>query len=73
MASSWQMEKGHLVCRWSEVGKHLPYSPPWIEQSSGVQGSYLPPPLDFASHSPFGGPSGFWFLRPSTPRLRSKR
>jgi hypothetical protein len=58
MRSSWQIEAGHLVCRWSEVGQHLQYNPPWMQEASDVQGSYLPPLPDFASHSPFGGPLG---------------
>jgi len=61
MRSSWQMETGHLACRWSEVGHHVQYSPPWMQEASDVQGSYLPPLPDFASHSPFGGAT--WFDR----------
>jgi hypothetical protein len=59
MASSWQVQAGHLICSWSEVGQRITYNPPWMQKSSDVQGSYLPPVPDFASHSPFGGP--FWF------------
>lgn len=61
MSSSWQMDAGHLVCRWSEVGRHVQYNPPWMQEASDARGSYLPPIPDFASHSPFGGPS--WFER----------
>jgi len=37
------------------------YRPPWMQESSDAQGSYLPPVPDFASHSPFGGAT--WFER----------
>lgn len=66
MQSSWQNETGHLVCRWSEAGQRLPYNPRWMQDASDVHGSYLPPVPDFASHSPFGGPS--WFERFAPPR-----
>ena len=59
MRSSWQTETGHLACRWSEVGQRVPYNPGWIEETSDLQGGYLAPIPDFASHSPFGGAS--WF------------
>ena len=61
MKSSWRMETGHLLCRWSEVVQHVQYNPPWMQEASEVQGSYLPPLPDFASHSPFGGAT--WFER----------
>jgi len=61
MSSSWQTESGHLVCRWSEVGEHVPYDSQWMREASDIHGSYLPPVPDFASHSPFGGAT--WFLR----------
>jgi hypothetical protein len=32
-----------------------------MQEASEVQGSYLPPLPDFASHNPFGGAS--WFER----------
>jgi hypothetical protein len=32
-----------------------------MQEASDIQGSYLPPLPDFASHSPFGG--AFWFER----------
>ena len=60
MGSSWRTETGHLACRWSEAGKHTQYKPRWMQETTDAQGSYLPPPPDYASHSPFGGPS--WFL-----------
>ena len=62
MASSWHSEKGHLECHWfegKEDGGRIEYRPAWMQQASDVRGSYLPPPPDFPSHSPFGGPS--WF------------
>jgi hypothetical protein len=61
MRSSWEMKTGHLVCRWSQVGQRVPYNPHWMQETSDIQGSYLPPIPDFASHSPFGGAT--WFLR----------
>lgn len=61
MTSSWQVETGHLVCRWSQLGQRVSYNPLWMQETSDIQGSYLPPVADFASHSPFGGPS--WFQR----------
>jgi hypothetical protein len=61
MRSSCQMETGHLACRWSEVGSHVTYNPLWMQEASDVQGSYLPPVPDFASHSPFAGAT--WFER----------
>jgi hypothetical protein len=59
MKSSWQTETGQLICRWSDVGQHVEYSPRWMQEASEIQGSYLPPIPDFASHSPFGGPAVF--------------
>jgi hypothetical protein len=66
MKSIWQMEAGRLACRWSEVGQGLQYNPPWMQEVSNIQGSYLPPVPDFASHSPFGGAT--WFDRYTHPR-----
>ena len=64
MRSSWQMERGHLACRWSEAGQHLQYNPPWMQEASNIHVSYLPSVPDFASHSPLGGALGAsWFLR----------
>jgi len=61
MQSSWKIEMGHLVWRWSKVEQPASYTPQWIEEATDIHGSYLPPVPDFASHSPFGGPS--WFDR----------
>ena len=61
MKSTWQTATGHLECRWSDAGQHVQYNPPWMQEASDIQGSYLPPVPDFASHSPFGGAT--WFLR----------
>jgi len=61
MRSSWQMDAGHLVCRWSEGEQRERYNPLWMQEASDVQSSYLPPVPDFASHSPFGGAT--WFQR----------
>ena len=59
MRSSWQSETGHLACNWFEVGQRAESNPPWLQELSELHGSYLPSVPDFASHSPFGGPS--WF------------
>jgi hypothetical protein len=59
MTSSWQTETGHLVCRWSAVVQPVQHDPSRMPESSDNQSSYLPPLLDFAGHSPFGGAS--WF------------
>jgi hypothetical protein len=59
MKSSWQTDTGILACRWFDLGQHAQYESAWMRESSEIQGSYLPPLPDFASHSPFGGAS--WF------------
>ena len=59
MRLSWQTETGHVACRWSEIGQRNRKNPDWMQEHSGIQGAYIPPIPDFASHSPFGGPS--WF------------
>ncbi len=61
MTCTWKTETEHLVCRWSEVGQRVPYNPLWMQEASDIQGSYLPPAPNFASHSPFVGAS--WFER----------
>jgi hypothetical protein len=62
MTSSWQMKGGHIACRWLDLTERVKYDSPWMQASSDIQGSYLPPLPDFANHSPFGGPYSFWFL-----------
>ena len=59
MALSWHFETGHLTCSWPDIGQYVQYNPPWMQEISEPQSGYLPPPPDFASHSPFGGVS--WF------------
>ncbi len=61
MRSSWQTETSGLVCRWSDAGKRVQYDSDWMQDANHVQGSYLPPVPNFASHSPFAGAS--WFKR----------
>jgi hypothetical protein len=56
------MKEGHLVRRWSGQMERIDYQSPWMQTSADIQSGYLPPIPDFASHSPFGGPSWFWFL-----------
>jgi len=69
MTSSWQTETGHIVCRWSEAGKRVPYHPRWMQEAFDIQGSYLEPITDFASHSPFGG--AHWFERTPPVKISS--
>jgi len=59
--TAWVFEGEKLACQWSEVGQRTLEMPPWMDEP--MHGSYLPPPPDFASHSPFGGAD--WF----TPHL----
>jgi len=59
MTLSWQTETGHLVCRWSGVVQRVQYNPSWMEETSDIQSSYLPPLPVFTSRSPFGGAT--WF------------
>ncbi len=64
MKSSWQMDTGHLVCRWYEVGQHVRYNPPWMQEASNIQGSDLPPFQILPATVHFGGARGAsWFLR----------
>ena len=57
---SWEMETGRLACRWCELGQRVRYDLRWMQEMSDIRSGYLPPPPDFASHSPFGGGSS-WF------------
>jgi hypothetical protein len=59
--TEWVSERGIIACRWTEVGQRMICASQWKEDA--MKGSYLPPPPDFASHSPFGGAT--WF----TPHL----
>jgi hypothetical protein len=60
MSSFWRVEAGRLERRWPELDQlRAEYKPSWMQSETEARGSYLPPPPDFASHSPFGGPS--WF------------
>jgi hypothetical protein len=75
MNTSWLSESGDLLCRWTDAGAGIPYSPPWgQETSSGVDQTFVEPLPDFAAHSPLG--SGEWFVpwdaRWSVPRAFSK-
>jgi hypothetical protein len=67
MKTSWHAETGQLTLHWSHVGERIPFDMPFTSEASSAQGSYLPPPPDFANHSPFGGPS--WF-QPALTRDR---
>jgi len=66
MKTSWQAETGRLECQWSEVGRRVQQAPRWLQEISEMQSGYLQPIPDFASHSPFGGPS--WFEPHRAPR-----
>ena len=57
MTQGWQTGRGHLTCRWDP--RHSQQNPAWMQEMPNIEGSYLEPVPDFASHSPFGGPS--WF------------
>ena len=59
MKSSWQVETGQIACRWSDWARQAEYTSAWLQDTPQMSGGYLPPPPDFASHSPFGGPD--WF------------
>jgi hypothetical protein len=59
MVSTWQTETGHLVCRWSDVGRRVQYNPSWMQEVSDIHSGYLPPLPDITSSSPFGGAT--WF------------
>ena len=65
MKSSWNSKAGSLVCLWS-FEREPEYNLSWMQQTVEMQGSYLPPLTNFASHSPFSGPS--WFDRYRQPR-----
>jgi hypothetical protein len=69
MKSSWQADTGHVACTWSELVQRTPYNPHWIQEHPNMQGSYLSPLPDFASHSPFSGAT--WFV-PHTVRSGSE-
>jgi hypothetical protein len=69
MPASWQTESGHLTCNWSEIAQRSQYRAHWMQQATDAPSSYLPPLLDFASRSPFGG--AFWF-EPITTRGTSE-
>ena len=53
---SWQAGTERLVCRWSEVGKRVPYNPPWMQDApKDIDTKNLSAPMDFTKLSPFGG------------------
>jgi hypothetical protein len=68
---SWQTEKRHLTCRWSEVGQRVQCNPRWMQEASDIQSGYLSPVPDFASHSPFGGATS-WFQLHTAERIPSR-
>jgi hypothetical protein len=71
MKASWQSESGGLLCRWSDLLEgDRSKSSITPEASTGINGSFLPLPPDFAAHSLLG--SGEWYVpwnfRWSVPR-----
>lgn len=62
MISSWQMKDGRLTRFWTGQVERYEYESPVMQPSPNIQSGYLPPMPDFESHSPFGGPAGFWLL-----------
>jgi len=70
MEMSWQMRTDHLVCQWSEVGKRVPYNPPWMKDAPAdiYRNDMAPPVLDWTKLSPFGGSE--WYA-PRSPLTRS--
>lgn len=54
---AWVSDGGRFGCRWVEVGQRSACASQYLKDA--MTGSYLPPPPDFASHSPFGGAT--WF------------
>ena len=67
MKSSWEKKTGHLTCQWSELGQRSRYNEPWMK-TSHIQGGYLEPLPNFASHSPFGIFDTMWAGIASPPR-----
>ena len=67
MSASWETESGQLRCKWSDVEEGLWCRVKWLDEIAEAPGSYLEPIPDFASHSPFGGPS--WFETHWTRRI----
>jgi len=54
MTTQWSFHGNRIVSRWADISPaadHLDMQ----EDAPQISGSYLPPPPDFASHSPFGG------------------
>jgi len=51
--TAWMSEGSRIVCRWMEVGEGTVCASRCLKEA--MNGSFLPPPPDFASHSPFGG------------------
>jgi hypothetical protein len=71
MKTSWQIERGGLLCRWFNSEERIQYNVPWLQEASTeTYGKFVEPIPDFAAHSPLG--SGEWFVpwdaRWSVPR-----
>ena len=66
MQSSWLEDTGTLTRRWFEIGRALSEPATLSAETPEMRSGYLPPPPDFASHSPFGGAT--WFQPPAVGR-----
>lgn len=62
--ASWQIETRHLACCWSEIGQRIRYNPRRLKEISEVQGGYLRPVPEIASHDQLG--EATWFLPHTT-------
>ncbi len=71
MQSSWQIETGHLAIRWSPPNQCASYRPDWMQDTPAIPAGHLLHIPDFASHSPFGGPSWFQPWSPTGISIRS--
>ena len=69
MKPIWQVQAGHLLGSWSEIGQSIAYNPAWMKEASDIPSGYLPPLPDFTIHSPFCG--AFWF-QPNAIRHESE-
>jgi hypothetical protein len=56
MEISWQADSDRLVCRWSEAGERLRYSPQWMRDAPEFvdEKTGCAPAVAFTKLSPFG-------------------
>ena len=57
MKISWRVESDRLVCRWSEEGERVEYSPGWMQDASSnvSRKKVVPSFLHFTRFSALGG------------------